>query len=357
MSVLYLSEPHSTVRLDGDTLVVRAQANPALGRTEPYMKRFPLGKTTQVVIFGDVTLTTPVIGALMAQRTEVVYLTAFGKFVARTSGDDHKHGQLRLLQSRAHDNPTAALAIAKICVRAKLHNQRTLLLRSNRTREDQRISDGADAIAALIEQVDGLLDTDVSPPDPSQPQKGTVIGILMGMEGAAAAAYFPAYAALLNDEWQHIFTKRVKRPPTDPVNALLSYGYTLLINQMAGAAQIVGFDPYIGYLHSTQYGKPALALDMVEMFRAPVVDSVVQTLLNNRILTLDDFEETLGTWRMKESARRTFLIKFEEKLNSPINHPVFKTKVTYRRCLELQMRLLSRYLLGELNRFRGFAIR
>ena len=121
--------------------------------------------------------------------------------------------------------------------------------------------------------------------------------------------------------------------------------------------KIVGFDPYIGYLHSTQYGKPALALDMLEMFRAPVVDSVVLNLLNNRMLSPGDFEETFGAWRMKEEAKRTFLTKFEERLNTPITHPVFKTKVTYRRCLELQMRLLSRWLTGELKQFRGFAVR
>lgn len=357
MSVLYLSEQHSVLRLDGDTLVVRASANPALGRNEPYMKRFPLGKISQVVMLGNITSTAPVIEALLAQRTEIVYLTRFGKFIGRVSGEDHKHGQLRLLQGRAHDYPPTLLSIAKVCVRSKLHNQRTLLLRNNRPRDDKRVEQAAAAIASLIEQVDTLPDDEISPPDPKQPQKGTLLGKLMGIEGAAAAAYFPGYGALLADEWQNIFTKRQKRPPTDPVNALLSYGYTLLINQTAAAAQIVGFDPYIGYLHSTQYGKPALALDIVEMFRAPIVDSVVLTLLNNRMLTFNDFEETFGTWRMKDDARRSFLSKFEERLNMEITHPVFKTKVTYRRCLELQMRLLSRWLLGELKTFRGFATR
>jgi len=357
MSVLYLSEQYSVARLDGDTILVRAQANPGIGRHEPYMKRFPLVKITQVVVFGDVTLTPGLLHALLERHIEIVHLTRWGNFIGRTSGNDHKHGRLRLLQSRAHDDPSTMLNIAKVCVRAKLHNQRTLLLRSNRTRDDERISDGAQSIGTLIAQLDALPDHDIPPPDPAQPQKDTVLGALMGIEGAAAAAYFPAFGALLADEWQPFFSKRVKRPPTDPVNALLSYGYVLLINQVAAAAQIVGFDPYIGYLHSTQYGKPALALDIVEMFRAPVVDSVVLTVLNNRMLTVDDFDEAFGAWRMKDDARRTFLNKFEERLNATLVHPVFKTKVTYRRCLELQMRLLSRWLLGEFKSFRGFAIR
>jgi CRISPR-associated protein Cas1 len=131
----------------------------------------------------------------------------------------------------------------------------------------------------------------------------------------------------------------------------------LLVSQVVASAHIVGFDEYVGYLHSTQYGKPALAIDVVEMFRAPVVDSVVLTVLNNRMLDYRDFEETLGAWRLSESGRKLFLQKFEERLNTEISHPILKTKVTYRRCLEIQMRLLSRWLLGELNRLRGFYTR
>jgi CRISPR-associated protein Cas1 len=194
-------------------------------------------------------------------------------------------------------------------------------------------------------------------PDPSHPQVDTLLGQLMGLEGAGAAAYFGVFGSLFPDGFGHMFTGRHKRPPTDPINALLSYGYTLLTTQAIAAAQIVGFDPYVGYLHSTQYGKPALALDVIESFRAPVVDSVVLTLLNNRMLTSDDFDEALGAWRLGDRGRRTFLQKFEERLNTEIVHPVFKYKVTYRRCLELQMRLLSRWLLGELNRFREFYVR
>lgn len=276
---------------------------------------------------------------------------------ARVCGDDHKHGRLRLLQSRAHDDPAAALHIARVCIRAKLHNQRTLLLRSNRTRESEVIDQAAAQISALMAQLDALPAEASPPPDPSRPQAGTMLGQLMGFEGAAASVYFQGFRELLADPWRKLFNGRRKRPPTDPVNALLSYGYTLLTSQTVAAAQIVGLDPYIGFLHSTQYGMPALALDVVEMFRAPVVDSVVLTLLNNRMLTRDDFEETLGAWRMVEPARKTFLLKFEERLNTTIRHPIFKTRVTYRRCLELQMRLLARWLQGELKRYRGFHAR
>ncbi len=356
MSVLYLTEQYATLRLDDEVLVMKIPEDKATGR-KAEKKRVPLGKISQVVVLGNITITTPAISALLEQHSEICYLTRYGKFVGRVSGSKHKHSNLRMQQGRAHDDPSARLHVAKACVRSKLHNQRTLLLRANRTRNSRFIAEQADAIKEMIAQVDALPDEDHMPENPSRPQADTVLGQLMGIEGAAAAAYFPAYGVLFNGEWEDVFTGRHKRPPTDPINALLSYGYVLLNSQAISAAEIVGFDPYVGYLHSMAYGKPALALDMIEMFRAPVVDSVVLSLLNNQMLHVDDFEETLGAWRMNDSARRVFLQKFEERLNETIVHPVFKTKVTYRRCLELQMRLLSRWLLGELKRFRGFYTR
>ena len=356
MSVLYLTEQRSTLRLDGDVLVLKIPANAETGRSAE-KRRVPLGKISQVVIMGNITITTPALGALIDQRADLCFLTQYGKFIGRMHGENHKHGNLRLLQGRAHDDPTARLHVAVACVRAKLHNQRTLLLRSNRTRGMHFVAEQADRIKSLIEQIDLLPHEDAVPLDPSRPQADTVMGRLMGIEGAAAAAYFPAYGALFNSEWEDIFTGRSKRPPRDPINALLSYGYVLLTTQASAAAQIVGFDPYVGFLHSTTYGKPALPLDIIEMFRAPIVDSVVLTMLNNRMLSPDDFEETLGSWRMSDDARRTFLQAFEERMNDTITHPIFKTRVTYRRCLEVQMRFLSRWLLGELQSFRGFQTR
>jgi len=356
MSILYLTEQYSTLRLDDEVLVLKIPENKKTGRNAE-KKRVPLGKISQVVVFGNITLTTPAIQALLEQNCNIAYLTAYGTYIGNLLGSVHKHGNLRVLQNRAHDDPTARLIVAKACVRAKLHNQRTLLLRANRSRNSRFIADQADYIKNALSQVDDLPDEDDHPPNPSRPQADTMLGKLMGIEGAGASAYFPAYGTLFNGEWEDVFTGRHKRPPTDPINALLSYGYVLLNSQAMSAAHLVGFDPYIGFLHSTEYSKPALSLDIIEMFRAPVVDSVVLNLLNNRMLQMQDFEETLGSWRMKDEARRLFLQKFEERLNETIKHPIFKTKVTYRRCLELQFRLLSRWLLGEIKRFREFHVR
>jgi CRISPR-associated protein Cas1 len=175
------------------------------------------------------------------------------------------------------------------------------------------------------------------------------------MEGAGSAACFGLFARLLRQELG--FRRRIRRPPTDPVNALLSYGYAILASQCASAVNTVGLDPFVGYLHVAEYGRPALALDLMEEFRPLIVDSVVLSLLNNRELAAGDFSEELGSFRLTGAGRRTFLSRLEERLNTTINHPVFGYQATYRRCLELQARLLAKFLTGEISAYVPFTVR
>ena len=187
--------------------------------------------------------------------------------------------------------------------------------------------------------------------------EGTAIEAILGMEGAGSAAYFHCFGNMLADQQQWPFAGRIKRPPTDPVNALLSYGYAMLTSQVASAVQVVGFDQFVGYLHSSVYGRPALALELMEECRPIIVDSVVLTLLNNRMLSKDDFHVELGAYRLKKEPRKIFLTRFEERLNEEITHPVFGYKTKYRRCIELQARLIAKYLTGEINEYPPFIIR
>src|SRR5205823_3283480 len=152
--------------------------------------------------------------------------------------------------------------------------------------------------------------------------EGTPLETILGIEGAGSAAYFNCFGKLLSNPRQWPFSGRVKRPPTDPVNALLSFGYSLLTTKVASAVQLVGFDHFVGYLHSSFYGRPALALDLVEEFRPIVVDSMVLTLLNNRMLTPNDFVVELGAYRLKDDRRKVFFTQFEERLNEEVNHPI-----------------------------------
>lgn len=147
------------------------------------------------------------------------------------------------------------------------------------------------------------------------------------------------------------------RPPTNPVNALLSFGYSLLTTKVASAVQVVGFDHFVGYLHSSFYGRPALALDLVEEFRPIIVDSVVLNMLNNRMLTPQDFIVEVGAYRLKDEKRPVFFTKFEERLNEEVHHPLFGYKSTYRRCIELQTRLLAKSLTGEIDVYPPLRIR
>src|SRR5438552_6475181 len=140
--------------------------------------------------------------------------------------------------------------------------------------------------------------------------EGTALETILGMEGAGSAAYFRCFGKLLSDPRQWPFPGRVKRPPTDPVNALLSFGYTLLTNKVASAVQLVGVDHFVGYLLSSFYARPALALDLVAEFRPIIVDSIVLTLLNNRMLTRNDFVIELGAYRLKDEKRQVFFTKF-----------------------------------------------
>lgn len=356
MTTLYVTEPYSTIKKDGDTLVVHVPADEK--SKKPARKvATPMMKITEVVILGDSTLTPQAMAALLDQKVVISFLTAYGQYRGRIVPGETRNSPLRIAQVRAHDDSRQAFNLAKQFVLGKVHNARTLLLRTNRRLEENEVAVAAKALQEIEKQVQDLESDGASPPDPEKPQAGTVWGTLQGLEGAAASRYFSAFGRLLRTDTALTFETRTRRPPRDPVNVLLSYAYTLLLHQAIAALQVAGLDPYIGFLHSTQYSKPALALDLMEEFRAPVADSIVLTLINNRILQAGDFIEEFGAWHLKDGARRTFLQKFDERLNTTIRHPEFTYPITYRRCIEIQARLLSKVLIRELNVYPPFKVR
>lgn len=355
MPTLYLTEPGSFIRKDGDTLVVQIPENPERG-TPQRKVRVPLLKVTQVVIYGNITLTTPVLTTLLEQQVDICYCTRWGRFLGRLTPPMGKNSLVRLAQHQVHNDPPRAFALARAFVRGKAAAMRTMLMRANRKRNDEEVTRAAASLKGVLSQLDALDPSQVTaPPDPAVPQADSAYGTLLGLEGAGTAAYFGAFGRLLNDDWG--FERRRRRPPPDPVNSLLSFGYVLLMNQVASAVRIVGLDPYVGFLHSSQYGKPALALDVMETFRPLITDSVVLTVLNTGMVKRQDFTETLGAWRLTDHGRRTFLEKFEERLETEIRHPTFNYRATYRRCLELEVRLVSKALTGEISQFRAFVVR
>ena len=358
MTTLYLTEPYSTVRKDGESLIVKIPENKESGQAARSV-RVPMLKVDQVVVLGNSTVTTPALLALLEQQAEVCFCDYWGRFQGRLAPSVSKNVYVRVAQFEAHADYRRRVRLAARFVRGKLHNQRTLLLRSNRSLADgdvaEAIARAAATIGAIIPGVDGLEVEQDGPPDPARPQQESALGALQGMEGAAGAAFFKGFGHLLKQPLE--FTGRKRRPPTDPVNALLSFGYTLLMNHVLSALQIAGFDPYVGYLHSEGYGKPALALDLMEELRTPIVDSVVLTVINKQIVRPSHFDEQFGVYQLTQAGRKLFLQQFEQRLNTEIKHPIFGYKATYRRCIELQARLLAKFLTGEVPVYRPLQIR
>jgi CRISPR-associated protein Cas1 len=260
-------------------------ANPTPARAE----MVPLTKIEDVVVLGDAVLTTAALSLLLARGVEITYLDGHGRYRGQLSPPTSKNALLRLAQFRAHEEMRKRCELAHRFVLGKLTNQRQRLVRSVRAHPDaevqRAIKHSGDQLTALSNL--SIQPTPALPPLVSGEQRveGTPLGTILGMEGAGSAAYFRCFGRLITDQQQRPFAGRVKRPPIDPVNALLSFGYALLASKVASAVQVVGFDHFVGYLHSSLYGRPSLALDLMEEFRPVIVDAVVLTLLNKRMLT------------------------------------------------------------------------
>jgi len=184
---------------------------------------------------------------------------------------------------------------------------------------------------------------------------------LLGIEGMAARTYFSAFNGMLKnnagESWSFDFNGRNRRPPLDPVNALLSYAYALLVKDITVTLLAVGFDPYLGFYHTLRYGRPSLALDLMEEFRPIVADSVVLWIINNRVLADEDFIKRGRMVALKAEARKKFISAYERRLDALITHPVFGYRISYRRVLEVQARLLGRFLTGEIGEYPSFRTR
>ena len=185
---------------------------------------------------------------------------------------------------------------------------------------------------------------------------------LLGVEGNAAARYFGSFGKMISRDTEREqvgfdFSRRNRRPPTDPVNALLSFAYSLLVRTWTVTLSSVGFDPYRGYYHQPRYGRPALALDMMEPFRPLIADSSVIQAINNAEVKPTDFVSAAGSVALSADGRKRFIATFERRMSHEVTHPAFGYKLSYRRLLELQARLLSRHLLGELDEYPNFVTR
>ena len=333
MSTLYVTHQDTIVRKTDERLKVTQKTETLLD--------VPMLKVSEVVVFGRVMVTAATLQALLDRHITVCYLSEHGRYLGRIEPALSKNALLRSAQYRAAFDPARTLALARQIVRGKLANMRVLLQRANRDTDNAMVAQAIDQLKerlATVAAVGGLEQ-------------------LRGLEGAGSAVYFGVFDHLLKPSGMR-FAKRVRRPPTDPVNALLSFGYALLANDIHSAVNTVGFDPYQGYLHVEHYGRPSLALDLMEEFRPLIVDSVVLLCINKRIIDPEDFTVELGNvYRLTDAARRKFLMQYEERKNTEIQHPIFEYKASYQRCFELQARLLAKALKGEIADYPPFISR
>jgi CRISPR-associated protein Cas1 len=277
----------------------------------------PAQTVEQVVLMGNPQVTGDALVYALELGMPIHYLSGYGKYLGSALPGYSRNGSLRLAQYALYHDTERRLALVKAIVSAKIHNQHLILYRHKLGDNSLKLRKKLVSEQASLEQV-------------------------MGVEGLAAKEYFACWDALLKEPWS--FPRRNRRPPTDPVNSLLSFAYGLLRMQVTAAVHLAGLDPYIGYLHEVHHGQPAMVLDLMEEFRPLVGDSLVLSVLNNRELQPDDFTESLGAYRLSEDGRKRFLQAFERKMNDEFKHPVFDYRCTYRRAIELQARLLSRYL-------------
>jgi CRISPR-associated endonuclease Cas1/CRISPR-associated protein Cas4 len=333
---LYVQEPGARVSKSGEVLVVE---------TDEQKTEVPIGDVSELVLHGPVSLTTPALSMLLREEIPVTYASTGGWVLGHTVSTGHKNVAIRIAQYRAAFDERRCLAFARNLVAAKVKNSRVFL------RRNFKVGNEAELDAAL-ETLSRLADRAAHAPTEAE---------LLGIEGEAAARYFRLFATMFGDAAHNFpdfaFDKRTRRPPADPVNAMLSFGYTLLTRTWLTVLSAVGFDPYLAFYHRPRFGRPALALDMMEPFRSILADSTVIQVVNNGEVKPEGFVTAGPAVNLKPHARRAFITAYERRLEQEVTHPVFGYRVSMRRLLEVQARLLVRYLGGEIDEYPYYLIR
>lgn len=301
----------------------------------------PLIKIDGLVVMGRASISPAAIFELIDKKIPLTFLTNNGKYLASLEPEMGKNIFVRTAQWKAAGESPQAIHVTQGFVRGKLKNYRHTLLEAQRRYEvnlNSNITQISNAIASL--------------------EKSNSIDSIRGFEGAGSAAYFGCFNQLIRVD-NFSFNTRNRRPPIDPVNSLLSLGYSLLRHDIQGALNIVGFDPYLGYLHTERYGRPSLALDLMEEFRPLIVDAVVLTAINRRMLSPKDFitEPISNAVSLTKEGLHIFLRLYQEKKQTQFKHPVMQKKYTYQEVFAIQARLLAKYLLGEIEKYPPLVMR
>lgn len=335
MSTIYLDEQGAEVKKKGELLIIK--------KDDKTIAEIPLAQLDRMVIIGNVQISTQALALLFDKEIPVSFITTYGNYRGKLKPPTHKNVILRLKQYERYNDKTFRLNHSKEVIRGKLKNGKIFLQKHSRNNPEISINREIEEIEALLQNL-GFASS---------------IKELMGLEGAAAKAYFRGFGMLVKKEFT--FERRTRRPPKDPVNALLSLGYTLLFNEMLSAVESLGFDPYLGFLHEVEYGRPSLAVDMVEEFRF-LIEGLTLTLINKEILSRDDFiEQDNGGFYLHEKGREEFYRQYEKKITTEVQYKIIPSphggegsNLNYRRIFHYQVESLARVIKGEEEKYIGY---
>lgn len=333
LNTLYVLTPETYLSLDGETVVVLD------GDTEKL--RVPLHTLEAIAYFGYKGASPALMGACIKQSIRLSFFSASGRFLAAVSGETNGNVLLRRTQYRWADDLSISTNIARGFLLAKIYNNKWILERATRD-HPQRIDVVAvkDSCSALARQLSELA-------------KCNDLEAMRGIEGSAAERYFSHFDQLILVAGEDFrFCNRNRRPPMDRINALLSFLYTLLSGQCAAALQQVGLDPYVGFLHRDRPGRMSLALDLMEEFRGPFCDRMALTLVNNRVIKAQDFEQKEnGAVLLNDNGRRTVITAWQERKKESITHPYLSQRIPWGLLPFVQATLLARYMRGDLDAY------
>lgn len=337
LNTLYITKQNTYIHRDGETAVVEFEKKPIL--------RLPIHTLNGMVTFGNVMTSPHLLGLCAEKGVTVSMMSEHGRFLARVEGPVSGNVHLRLAQMVAWENKERKADLARSFLIGKLFNSRAVLQRRIR---DHGETEGLKV--ATEKQLDVLRRVRESPLDVSR---------LRGLEGEAASSYFGAFNELLvAQRAEFSIQSRNRRPPMDPMNALLSFLYTLLAHDCRGALEGVGLDPQIGFLHEVRSGRPALALDLMEEFRAFIVDRVALSLVNLQQVRSKDFKKSeTGAVMMTDDARKLVLSAWQRKKQEEVMHPYLEEKMPIGLIVHAQALLLARHLRGDIDAYPPFLMK
>lgn len=335
-NTLFITTQGTYLAREGDNLLVRVE--------KETKARFPIHTLGGLVCFGQVSMSPPAMGLCGDNGVSISFLKEQGEFLARMEGPISGNVLLRRQQYQRAEDEVSCIKIARAVVSAKIANSRTVLLRALRDYPDH---DAGAAIETAAERLAGTL---------HDLQSLDNLDTIRGAEGESAQTYFAVFDHLITAQKEQFqFQGRNRRPPRDNINALLSFLYAILAHDARSACESVGLDPQSGFLHALRPGRPSLALDLMEEFRAMLTDRLVLSLINRKQVSPKGFRTTeSGAVEMNDETRKTVLVAWQKRKQEELQHPFLNEKMTIGLLLHIQARLLARHLRGDLDAYPPF---